>query len=38
MLPHWIELNPEDLVQGVAVLALAVTFFVVSLFSSAGRA
>lgn len=38
MLPHWIELNPEDLVQGVAVLVLVVTFFVVSLVSSAGRA
>ncbi len=38
MLPHWIELNPEDLVQGLAVLALAVTFFVINLFSSAGRA
>ena len=38
MLPHWIDLNPEDLVQGLAVLALAVTFLVINLFSSAGRA
>ena len=38
MLPHWIELNPTDLVQGMAVLVMAVTFFIVHLFSSAGRA
>ena len=38
MLPYWIELNPSDLIQGTAVLTLAVTFFLFKLVSSAGRA
>ena len=38
MLPYWIELTPEDLVQGVAILAMAAAFLVINLFSAAGRA
>lgn len=38
MLPYWIELKPEDLIHGTAVLAMALTFLIFSLFSSAGRA
>ena len=37
MLPYWIELSPADLIQGTAVLTLAVAFLVGSLFAPAGR-
>jgi hypothetical protein len=37
MLPYWIELSPADLIQGTAVLALALTFLVSSLFAPTGR-
>ena len=38
MLPYWIELNPADLIQGTAVLTLAVSILLFNFFSSAGRA
>jgi hypothetical protein len=38
MLPHWIELNPTDLIQGVTVLSFAVLLLLFNLFSAAGRA
>ena len=37
MLPFWIELSPADLIQGTAVLTLALTFLVSNLFAPAGR-
>jgi hypothetical protein len=37
MLPYWIELSPADLIQGTAVLALALAFLVSTLFAPTGR-
>jgi len=37
MLPYWIELAPSDLIQGTAVLTLALAFLVSTLFAPAGR-
>lgn len=37
MLPYWIELSPADLIQGTAVLALALAFLVSNLLSPAGH-
>lgn len=38
MIPFWIELNPEDLIQGTAVLAMALYFLIFTLSSSARSA
>lgn len=38
MIPYWIELNPEDLIQGTAVMALAIYFLIFTLTSSVRRA
>ena len=38
MIPFWIELNPSDLIQGTAVLTLALSFLIFNFFASAGRA
>ncbi len=38
MIPYWIELNPEDLIQGTAALAMAVYFLLFTLTSSVRRA
>jgi hypothetical protein len=35
MIPYWIELNPEDLIQGTAVVVMAVYFLLFTLTSSA---
>jgi hypothetical protein len=35
MIPYWIELNPEDLIQGTAVVVLAIYFLLFTLTSSA---
>jgi len=37
MLPYWIELSPADLIQGAAVLTLALSLLLCSLFAPAGR-
>jgi len=38
MLPFWMELNPQDLIQGTMILAVAIMFFVLQLAAPAGRA
>ncbi len=38
MIPFWIELNPEDLIQGTVVMSLAVYFLIFTLTSSARSA
>ena len=38
MIPYWIELNPEDLLQGTVVMSLAVYFLILTLTSSARNA
>jgi hypothetical protein len=35
MIPYWIELNPEDLIQGTAAVILAIYFLLFTLTSSA---
>jgi hypothetical protein len=37
MLPFWMELSPQDLIQGTVVLAMAVMFFLSRLIAPAGR-
>jgi len=38
MIPYWIELNPEDLLQGTIVMSLAVYFLIFTLTSTARNA
>jgi hypothetical protein len=38
MLPYWIELTPADLIQGTAVLSLALAFLIFNVFTATGRA
>ena len=37
MLPYWIELSPADLIQGTAIVTLALGILLCSLFAPAGR-
>jgi len=37
MLPLWADINPADLIQATAAIAIALTFFVLHLLSPAGR-
>jgi hypothetical protein len=37
MIPFWMELNASDLVQGTAVLSMALTFLFLSFGGSARR-
>ena len=37
MLPLWVDIDPGDLIQATAVLALGLSFIVMHLLSPAGR-
>jgi len=37
MIPYWMELSPSDLIQGTAVLSMALTFLFLSFGGSARR-
>jgi hypothetical protein len=37
MLPFWMELDVQDLIQGTMVLAMAAMFFVARFLAPAGR-
>ena len=37
MLPYWMQLDPQDLIQGTAVISMAFTFFLFRLLAPAGR-